>query len=152
MAKKKLSKNPDSQIGYNGTPFTKEQYDHIALQMSSSKETAFVWAVFNEYYSSTIRLAYRELLETQKFFIGLLGEARTKFGTVEESSDIDLAEEMTKWVKSLQSISDGILSMRNTMLSATQAIEIESSVNDKSSTMSLIDEMAISSRKTDKHS
>ena len=151
MAKKRLQKNPDSKIGYNGTPFTKEQYDHLAAQMSGSKETAFVWAVFNEYYSSTVRLAYRELLETQKFFIGLLGEARTKFETLEEKSDIDRAEEMTNWVKSLQSISDGVVSMRNNMLSADQAYEIESDVQDKPSSMSLIDEMAITSRKSHKN-
>lgn len=148
MAKK--IKPTDKKIGHNGTPFTKEQYDKIASTMAASKETAFVWTVFNEYYSSTVRLAYRELLETQMFFIGLLGEARTKFDSIEEDSDIDLAEEMTKWVKSLQSISDGILAMRATMISPEQAYEIDSDVQSKAKPMSVIDEMAIQNRNSQK--
>jgi hypothetical protein len=148
MAKKQ--KSPLLKVGFNGTPFTKERYEQLTVHFSTDNDLRFVWGIFNEFYSSSVKLAYRELLETQSFFVGLLGEARTKFTSIEDKSDIDLAEEMVTWVKCLQSISDGINSMRATMISAEQALEIESSVTSKAGEMSLIDELAINTRKTQK--
>jgi hypothetical protein len=148
MAKK--IKSPLQKVGYNGTPFSKERFDEITELLSKDNDLRFIWGVFNDFYNSSVKLAYRELLETQSFFVGLLGEARTKFTSIEEKSDIDLAEEMVTWVKCLQSISDGINSMRSTMISTEQAQIIESSVSSKSNEMSLIDEMAINTRKTQK--
>ena len=149
MAKKKSLSQSDV-VGHNGTPFTKPRFDELAELLKEDPDTAFVWRVFTSFYNSSVIEAYQEMLETQKFFIGILKTARETFAGTLDKEDLNLAEEMMSWTKSLQGTTNAILEMRASLLSQHQAEEIESSLPQKKGGISLIDEMAAEARKKQK--
>jgi hypothetical protein len=146
MAKKKSPINK-AGIGHNGTPFSRERYAEIEAMLKGDPDTAFVWSMFVGVYNPVVIHAYREMLETQKFFVELLASAREKFTGELDKEDLNLAEEMTAWIKSLQGTTTAILEMRQSLLSKEQADEIEGSVDAKSSNISIADEFAAKARK-----